>query len=409
MRLVFSNLLLYLALGACFKFTDAQVTTVTDAHISSDSTIAEIVNTVPELTTESDLGHPETTPDQQMSTMLEDPTVPLSDETEQTTAEFTPEITTLAELTISSNVPAIVETTVSEQINSDAPSTRQYETTVGFTSELTSPTELPTVEITTAAAEMATDSTALNPTFITFQQPADWAVSPTKLVLTSTITSTATLASPSELSQVTPEGQSESTFDDEPVSTPFTSVIVSGNVKESVHPSQKHLLLIALVCVFIICVLCVVMILFVKRRKKNTSQTFSPMNMNGQSKRSKKKKGTEDDAWAGPVNMEEGLECDAEAEDGLLPDDGKQDGDDMVLSTFAVLDEGDMSNGGVGGEGTTEAKKWEEQEPLLYIDEDVNENKAGKTQAENKTQKGDDKSEEKDLNGGETFCLTTAV
>ncbi len=74
-----------------------------------------------------------------------------------------------------------------------------------------------------------------------------------------------------------------------------------------------------------------------------------------------------------------GVECDAEVQEGLLPNNGKQDGDDMVLSTFAALDAGDVSNGGVGGDGTKEAKKWEEQEPLIYIDEDVNEDKTGKT------------------------------
>lgn len=433
MRFVFSNLLLYLALGACFKFTDAQVSTEPDAHItsplpnintvgemlssatvgemlSSESTIAGIVNTVTELMTEPGLDHPETTTDSPVSTMLQEPTtvyhVPLSTATEQTTAEFALEITTLAKreqtTMISTIAPTYVETAVAEQITSDAPSTLQYVTTVGFSSELTSPTEHPTDEITTAAVPMATDSTALDPTSITSQPPAGLAVTPSDLVETSTITSTATPASSSEVTEVIPKGNLVSTPAEE--STIFTAV------NTSVYATEKtNWLLIIIVCVVIICALCVGMILFVLRRKKKASQTFGPMYVNGQSKRSKKKKGAGDDAWAGPVNMEEGLECDPEVQDGLLPDDGKQDGDDMVLSTFAALDEGDMPNGGVGGEGTKEAKKWEEKEPLLYIDEDVDENKEGKTVAENKTQKGDDKSEEKELNGGETFCLTTAV
>ncbi|XP_056111226.1 mucin-4 [Rhinichthys klamathensis goyatoka] len=438
MRLIFSNLLLYLALGACFKFTDAQVSTQTDITttlanyntvgemFSSESTTAGHghvttaeplldINTVTELQTKPDLYHAKPTLVNQLSTMLEEPTavniMPLSTETEQTTTEFAPdqiEQTTM----ITTNVPPNVETAVAEQITSDAPSTRQYETTVGFTSsELTSPKEHPTDEITTAADTMSTDSTeALNPTSIPFQLPADWTASLSKPMETSIITSTATLTSSSQLSQITPEGHSHSTFDDESVFTQFTSVTTTGgNVEQSILPIQTNWLLIIVVCVTVICVLCVGMILFVQRRKKNASRTFGPMYVNGQSKRSKKKKGPEDDAWAGPVNLEAGVECDAEVQEGLLPDDGKKDGDDMVLSTFAALDEGDMSNGGVGGEGTKEAKKWEKQEPLLYIDEDVGENKAGETLAENKTQKGDDKSEEKELNGGETFCLTTAV
>lgn len=434
MRFVFSNLLLYFALGACFKFTDAQGSTEPDAHItspfmnvntvgqmlssstvggmlSSESTIAEIVNAVTELVTEPVPDHPVTTPDHQMSTMPEEPTtvnhVPLSTQT-----EFAPEITTPAEeeqtTVITTIAPMwIVPATVAEQITSDAPSTLQYVTTVGFTSELTSPTEHPTDEITTAAVPVATDSTALDPTSITSQPPAGRTLPLPDLGETSTTTSTATLASSSE-SEVTSEGRLDS-FDDESVSTQFTSVPTGVNVEDSTAPFHPNWLLIIIVCVIIICALCVGMILLVQRRKKKASQTFGPVYLNGQSKRSKKKKGAGDDAWAGPVNMEEGLECDPEVQDGLLPDDGKKDGDEMVLSTFAALDEGDMSNGGVGGEGTKEAKKWEQQEPLLYIDEDADENKAGKTLAEDKTQKGDEKSEEKELNGGETFCLTTAV
>lgn len=432
MRFVFSNLLLYLALGACFKFTEAQESTEADAHITSpftnintvgemlsSATVGEmlssesILNTVTDLMTEPALHHPETTPDFQMSTMPEEPTtvnhVPPSTQT-----EFAPEITTPAEAEQTTTITTtaamwIVPTAVAEQITSDAPSTLQYVTTVGFTSELTSPTENPTDEITIAAVPVATDSTAIDPTSITSQPPAGWTVPLSDLMETSTITSTATLTSPSELSEVSPEGRLNSPSDDETVSTEFTALTTGVFVEESTAPFQTNWLLIIIVCVIIIFVLCVGMILFVQRRKKKASQTFGPVYVNGQSKRSKKKKGAGDDAWAGPVNMEEGLECDPEVQDGLLPDGGKQDGDDMVLSTFAALDEGDMSNGGVGGEGTKEAKKWEQQEPLLYIDEDVDENKAGKTLAENKTQKGDGKSEEKELNGGETFCLTTAV
>ncbi len=60
---------------------------------------------------------------------------------------------------------------------------------------------------------------------------------------------------------------------------------------------------------------------------------------------------------------------------------------------------------GVGRDGTKEVKKWEEQEPLLYIDEDVNEDKTGKTLEESEKQKGDDKSEKKEMNGGERSVL----
>ncbi|XP_016343246.1 mucin-5AC [Sinocyclocheilus anshuiensis] len=435
MRLIFSNLLLFLALGPCFKSTDAQETTTeTDANItitlpnndtvesklSSEITITTSENTITLLQTETDPHNPETTLVNQVSTMLEKPafesTPPLSTEIEQTSPESVPETTTVQteQTTVTTpTVPVNVETTVTEQITSDAPSTSQYETIVGFT-ELTSPTERPIDEITTAAVAMTTDSTeALDPTSFLIESPADWSESPSIIsnpVDTSTETSTTSLTSTSQLPQNTAAPvHPYSKFDEESVSNHFTPTTTSVIIEESSLPIQTSWLLIMIVCVAIIFVLCVGMILFVQWRKKNASRNFGPMYVDGQSKRSKKKKGGEDDAWAGPVNLEAGAECDAEVQDGLLPNNGKPDGDDMMLSTFAALDAGDMSNGGVGGDGTKEAKKWEEQEPLIYIDEDVNEDKTGKTLAENETLKGDEKSEEKGMNGGETFCLTTAV
>lgn len=423
------NLLLFLALGPCFKSTDAQETTTeTDENITIplpnnntvESTLSsEIPSSTPDNTVtlqiEADPHNPETTLVNEINTMLEEPTgestTPLSIEIEQTSPESVPETTTVqTEQTtvITPIVPVNVETTVIEQITSDTPSTSQYETTAGFTSpESTSPTERPTDEITTAAVAMTTDSAeALYPTSILTTPPADWTESPSIMsdpLDTSTETSTTTsTTSTTQLPQNTADYPSASTH-----FTNATTVVFL--IEESSMPLKTNWLLIIIVFVAIIFALCVGMILFAQRRKKSASRNFGAMYMNGQSKRSKKKKGAEDDAWAGTVNLEAGVECDAEAQEGLLPNNGKQDGDDMVLSTFAALDAGDASNGGVGGDGTKEAKKWEEQEPLLYIDEDVNEDKTGKTLEESEKQKGDEKSEEKDKNGGETFCLTTAV
>ncbi len=439
MRLVLGKLVLFLALGPCFKSTDAQETTTeTDENItiplpnnntvestlSSEIPSATPENTVTLLQTEADPHNPETTPVNEINTMLEEPTgestPPPSFEIEQTSPESVPETTTVQteQTTVTTpTVPVNVETTVIEQITSDAPSTSQYETTAGFTSpELTSPTERPTDEITTAAVAMTTDSAeALHPNSILTTPPADWTESPpimsepldtsTEISTTST-TSTSTTQLP------------QNTADYPSASTHFTNATIAVIIEGSIMPLKTSWLLIIIVFVAIILALCVGMILFAQRRKKIASRNFGPMYMNGQSKRSTKKKGAEDDAWAGPVNLEAGVECDAEVQEGLLPNNGKQDGDDMVLSTFAALDAGDVSNGGVGGDGTKEAKKWEEQEPLIYIDEDVNEDKTGKTLEESEKgekkrtgdeQKGDEKSEEKEMNGGETFCLTTAV
>lgn len=428
------NLLLFLALGPCFKSTDAQETTTetdenftlllpnnytVESTLSSEIPSATPENTVTLAQTEADLHNPETTLVSEISTMLEETTgestspTPLSIEIEQTSPESVPETTTVQTEQTTVNTPTVlvnVETTVIEQITSDAPTTSQYETTAGFTSpESTSPTERPTDEISTAAVAMTTDSAeALNPTSILTTPPADWTESPAIMfdpVDTSTETSTATSPTSTSITLLP-----QNTDDYPSVSTDFTTettgVIIEGSILSS---KSSNWLLIIIVFVAIIFLLCVGMILFAQRRKKIASRNFGPMYINGQSKRSKKKKGAEDDAWAGPVNLAAGAECDPELQEGLMPNNGKQDGDDMVLSTFAALEAGDVSNGGVGGDGTKEAKKWEEQEPLLYIDEDANEDKTGKTLEESEKQKGDEKSEEKEMNGGETFCLTTAV
>ncbi|KAL1278204.1 hypothetical protein QQF64_024877 [Cirrhinus molitorella] len=424
MRLAFSNLLLFLALGACFNSTGAQETTTgTDTNIAStlpnndtvESTLhSEITSTTPENTatpqqTYTDPHTPEAILVNQISTMPEEPTAestpPLSTVIEQTSPESVPETTTAQteDTTMATTiVPVIADTTVIEQATSDAPSTSQYETTVGFTSlEVTSSTEHPTDEITTAAVDLTED---LNPTTILSKPSAD----------TSTESSTTTLASTTQLSHNPAEVYPTADEYEEFASTQFTTATATTTatnviIEQSSHPLQSSWLLILIVCVAISIALCAGMILLIKRRKKSASRNFGPVHLNGQSKRSKKKKGAEDDTWAGPVNLEAGAECDAEVQEGLLPNNGKQDGDDMVLSTFAALDAENLSDGGVGGDGTKEAKKWEEQEPMLYIDEDVNEEKASKTPAESEKQKVDEKSEEKGMNGGETFCLTTAV
>ncbi len=454
MRLVLGYLLLFLALGPCFKSTDAQnTTTETDKNItisipnnnpvestlSSEITSATPENTVTLLQT-ADPHNPETTLVNEINTMTEEPTgesrptPPLSIEIEQTSPESVPETTTVQteQTTVTTpTVPIIVETTVIEQITSDAPSTSKYETTVieqitsdapstskyettaGFTSpESTSPTERPTDEITRAAVAMTTDSAeALHPTSI-LTTPADWTESPSIMsdpVDTSTETSTTTSTTSTTQLPQNDVDYPYTTSEEESISTYFTTAKTGVIIEGSIKPFKTNWLLMIIVFVAIIFVLCVGMILFALRRKKIASRNFGPMHMNGQSKRSKKKKGAENDAWAGPVNLEAGVECDAEVQEGLLPNNGKQDEDDMVLGTFAALDAADVSNGGVGRDGTKEVKKWEEQEPLLYIDEDVNEDKTGKTLEESEKQKGDDKSEKKEMNGGEAFCLTTAV
>lgn len=141
-----------------------------------------------------------------------------------------------------------------------------------------------------------------------------------------------------------------------------------------------------------------------KRRKQSGKQYFGQTN--GQ--RSKKKKGVEDDVWAGPVTLGGG-DCENPEEGDAQGEEKKPDGVEVTgLSTFSTLEE----NGGVGRPGSPEVEKWEEKEPLLFIDEEGKEKgkEAGKSEdadAKGGAEKADAK--EAEPNGGETFCLTTAV
>ncbi|XP_051995325.1 mucin-5B-like [Xyrauchen texanus] len=442
MRLAFSHLLLSLAIGLCFKLIYAQERNETDTNVTTtllnyetvDVTLSPEVtveNVVTELPATPDQNHAVSTPDYKISTMHEEPTVEattlLITEIEQTTSQTKSNLsdsegttaqgqhTTMALEPMEASTTAVairIETGVTAPITSEyLPSTMSYELTSAMEHR---------AEITTEAFALTTASTAWNSTPNASQPPAEGTEFPTIMsipedttFLTSTTkASTTTLISTSKLIFRGAPDLHFTLSEDDSVSTNLTPTTMGGYVNQSILPTQTNWLLIIIVCVIIICVLFGALLLFVQRRKKNASHKFSPGYVNGRSKRSMKKKGAEDDAWAGPVNLEAGerVDCDGEVQRGLLSDEGRGDGDDMALITFAALESGDTSNGGVGGDGTTEGKKWDEQEPLLYIDEDLEE-----AVSENERQKGDENSgkldvkEIKDLNGGEAFCLTTAV
>ncbi|XP_051570534.1 mucin-5AC-like isoform X1 [Myxocyprinus asiaticus] len=457
MRLTFSNLLLSLALGLCFMFiyaqeqneTDTNATTTllnkenVDTTLSPEDTIeVKPENIVTELPTTPDPDHTVSTLDHQMTTIHEEKSTveastPLITDTEQTTTQSTPrsvsegitaqgQQTTTALEPMEANattVPVKTEKGGTAPITSEyLPSTGRYETTVGFTtSELSSATKHRD-DLTTAMVALTPASMALSSTPTTLQPPAEGTEpppimsSPEDTTFLTITTKTSTKISTSKFSRDIPDLH-HLQLEDDSVSTHLTPATTGGNVKHSILPTQINWLLILIVCVILLCVVLVTLLIFVQRRKKIASRKFGPGYMNGQSKRSKKKKGAEDDAWAGPVNLEAGdkVECDGVVQGGLLSDEGREDGDDLVLSTFAALESGDTPNGGVGGEGTKEVKKWEEQEPLLYIDENVEEDNKEKAVAEKQKQKGDENNgklavrEIKELNGGEAFCLTTAV
>ncbi|XP_051987272.1 mucin-5AC [Xyrauchen texanus] len=457
MRLAFSNLLLSLALGLCFMFIHAQEQNETDTNATTtllnkenvDTTLSpqgtiEVTpeNIVTELPMTPDPDYLVSTLDHQMTTIHEvkstvEASTPLITDTEQTTTQTTQttprsvsegitaqgQHTTMALESMEAStttVPVSIKKGGTAPITSEyLTSTGSYETTVGFTtSELTSATKHRD-DLTTAMVALTPASTVLSSTPTTLKplaegtEPPPIMSSPEDTTFLTVTTKTSTRISHDILEL--PHSQLE----DDSVSTHLTPTTIGGYVKHSILPTQISwlLILIIVLSVIILCVLLVALLMFVQRRKKIASRKFGPGYVNGQNKRSMKKKGAEDDAWAGPVNLEAGdkVECDGVVQGGLLSDEGREDGDDLVLSTFAAIESGDTPIGGVGGEGTKEVKKWEEQEPLLYIDENVEEDNKEKAVAEKQRQKGDENNgqlavrEIKDLNGGETFCLTTAV
>ncbi|XP_038844468.1 uncharacterized protein si:ch73-248e21.7 [Salvelinus namaycush] len=211
-----------------------------------------------------------------------------------------------------------------------------------------------------------------------------------------------------------------------------------GGVKE--RPLSLFWVIIVGLLVWVICLgMFYCIYLGVRRKRQCRTEYFGSSVQNGKS--SKRKKGAEEDAWAGPVKLGGGDREEGEGgEEGGSPEDNKREGagTDVVLSTF-IANETERERGGpdgaVGVAGSKEAEKWEEKEPLLYIDEGVEEglekmdspslsksnsekktgggNREGESEKEMERGEGNGKkeneSERGEQNGGASFCLTTAV
>ncbi|XP_066498308.1 leukosialin [Hoplias malabaricus] len=368
---------------------EAEATNVT--HSATEP--SQAVTTPRVLTTSTD---PETTTSQEPSTTTQLLTV-MTTTVHETTSAGVPEIST-----------AMNEVTTKSADSETTASTEELQKTTQVHKEITTMAERPQTPPPVAPTPLPT--TVITSMFIPV--PTSNTVKPAE-------TTTSARATTHHSIILTTEG-------DEDLSTAFqtqdTTMLLSptvmgtesivesiGTDAESSDSNWLIILVIAAVVIVIVTIPCVVV--FVKRRKKRGTQRFGTGYMNG--RRSKKKKG-EDDAWAGPVNLDEKGMCE-DPEDGGQGDDKKADGTDEVLSTFAALD----GNPGVGRPGSMEAQKWEEQEPLLYIDEDkkgeVKEKpkeeaeKAKETEQKDKDNKEKTEATEPSVNGGEAFCLTTAV
>ncbi|XP_062840824.1 mucin-2 [Trichomycterus rosablanca] len=225
-----------------------------------------------------------------------------------------------------------------------------------------------------------------------------------------------TAASTGLTTQPVPEEEETTTGSDagtpSPSQTPaYTTSIATTSEAISTSPNHSTTnpdvisspgLLIIIIAVIISCILlfCVIGIALNCKRKSGR-QNFGHKN-----DRTKKKKGAETDVWAGPVKLEGGdkADCD-ELDEGLGQEEDQNDGTKVMLSTFVAPEE----NGGVGRPGSKEVQKWEEKEPLLYIDEGAK--AEGKEKDNDGNASGPEKTDEKKpvQNGGEAFCLTSAV
>lgn len=338
------------------------------------------------------------------------------------TPETQPVKTTITEENPTSTEPPQVQTTtVTPEVTTTQPRVTTVPPDPQTTTEHADTTEV--VVFTTMAEHQKTSSPEPTSTPTTTETTTSEATTELTTHAEETMETTHSTMATNSIPTTQDEGGDLSSTTDAEISTEPATITeteindfgASGTGVQNSEESSSKWLVITIIVVIGICMLtgfCI--IVFVKRRKKSGQQNFG--HMNGRKQRSKKKKG-ENDAWAGPVNLEGGQNADCEDPfEAGQGDDRNPDGTDAVLSTFAALE----ANGGVGRPGSMEVQKWEEQEPLLFIDEDQKGEGKDKQKEEAEKAKGEQKGEEEDasknmemkepvLNGGESFCLTTAV
>lgn len=412
--------------------TSAAVTTVAPEEAGDLSTDSDEVQTLPptvdgtthkdtpvEVTTPPSTSTADSAPDGQTTTTPDDQT----DQAEQVTTSLPIESTsTEAETTTAPGLTTALssETTTTPQPTTEGSSLVEAQTT--------GTTDGPTTSLSTTVfptTSKTTSSTPPPPTTPGTTQSSSTPTTPKATTVEDTTEATTTLApttvvTPLVLLQSSPGTHVASI-------TPFAVGAPPGqkNDDQSNMPLWLWIVIAALVAMLVGAV-CVA--LLVQRRKKRTDHVFG--GMNGRSQRSKKKKG-EDDVWAGPVLMAgEGNNCEGKGGDGDHVEGNGGGGlaemaAEPMLSSFAPSDE----EKAVGADGTKEARRWSERSPLLYIDEDAEEVKPTKEEAQppvfsqdggsaGKTEEGGAGQQETGgtlgetsevLNGGVAFCQTTAV
>lgn len=402
MYFLFITLVFSLALGPDVELLNAaELTSVPSNH-----------STVSLPLTQSSPGEINLTEDEETTIKFEDTTgralTTTAENVEQTSekSSMMSELLTTAEPTAIS-VTIIITSEVTSEVSTQS---RQEEKDTSMTSITTTmPPQTPSPSpVVSDPPTLNTTPSVLTPTP---EKEETTDTSPTTMptpTTTPTTVITTTFTTQKQTTPMAPDTETSSPAEEMTSTTNSSTGVIGAEGSADVTNSKKEAnwLIIAIIALVVFCILMTLCVgaVVIKRRNRKGKQNFA--HTNGQ--RSKKKKGAEDDVWAGPVKLG-AKDCEGSEDSDVEGEEKTTDKTDVTgLSTFVTLEQ----NGGVGRPGSPEVEKWEEQEPLLYIDEQEKEkrNEAGKSEdADAKDGTGETDVKEAEPNGGEAFCLTTAV
>ncbi|XP_062388186.1 mucin-2 [Sardina pilchardus] len=422
--------------------TDADAAVVTDGGITAMiptepqtelasaviTTEAEPLTTTESNTPEYTISDPQTAPEL-LTTVLDElvTTTTTEEPTTVTLLQTIPETTSIPEKTTqtTTQIPITIQMTSPGPATPPATSQIIPETTQTTRLDPTSTTP-PTVPTT----EQSTSTSSSAPHESTSAETTSTAPTPTTLPpLFIPVIPISSKPHP-ETSSSTTTGVTDSSGTSDSSGTPGGPIILGGSssADDSGSSSNKSMWLGVIVAGLVAALASIACIaLVVRRRRQKQGRGFGDAAVNGRSQRSQRRKGKkkgEEDAWAGPVLMGGADECDGNGYNGDAEEDnnngGPADGTEPMFGTFAPGE--DEEKNAVGAEGTKEAKKWQEQSPLLYIDEDAEEEEeeeldgipanqqASSRDAQSVEKKGEAGAETGGaLDGAVAFCQTTAV
>lgn len=215
-------------------------------------------------------------------------------------------------------------------------------------------------------------------------------------------TKTLTVVTPSMIPESAKTSFSKPSSDLNPTST----VGSTASSHTPVSKSQNFGIVIIIIIALVVCMSGIIfMSMFFNKRRKRRSENFSFRT--GGSSKSKMKKGTDDDAWFGPVALkgDEEVEAGEEVGNGV---DGDGEGVQVVLSTFMAKEE---EKDGVNGScvGAKEDIKKDEEVPMLSTDEDVEKAVTHSPPLSSSLPPPLSETAAGEQNGSPAFCLTSAV